>query len=201
VPASFLLFPWLAGCATDHRAPDDPLTGGEAPRPPVQQAATPPAQGVPPLPAACSAGNTASLALGQPLPDSRELAIQQTGGNSGSNPWNGPGRAADASGAVLDAPQPIVPVSRNTTDPVHGPNDFDRAGSAGAGGGTYEQLQAELAARGMNWYRQEKWGDGVKFICTIPSRANPSKTRTYEAVAGTDVAALRLVLEQIDKGS
>jgi hypothetical protein len=149
------------------------------------------------LPAASSATNTASLALNQPLEGGRELAIQGPRGSVGPNTWNGPGRPADGTGTVLDKPQPIVPVSRTTTDTAQPANEFDRAGRVA---GTYEQLQAELAARGMNWYRQEKWGDGVKFTCTIPNRANPNKARTYEAVAGTDVAALRLVLDQVDKG-
>ena len=46
---------------------------------------------------------------------------------------------------------------------------------------------------------QEKLANGVKFVCTIPNARNPAKIRTYEATAATDLAAIRAVLEQIEK--
>lgn len=197
LPAFLLLLPWLAGCAGDRAVANDPLIGGEVPRAAAQAQNALPAKGVPPLPPANSATNTASLAQNQPLPGGRELGMDEPRGTMAKNTWDGPGKPGDESGTVLDRPQPIVPVSRSTLDPVHGLSEFEQAG----GPGTYEQLQAALTSKGMNWYRQEKWGDGVKFVCTIPNATNPNKVRTYEAVAGTDVAALRAVLDKINQGS
>jgi len=68
-------------------------------------------------------------------------------------------------------------------------------------GATYEQLKAQLEARGVTFRRLETWGEhgGVKFTCSIPNRQNPYISRTYEAQAQDDLAAIRAVIEQMDK--
>src|SRR5438132_1713818 len=58
------------------------------------------------------------------------------------------------------------------------------AGIAPAGGRwIYEQLKAQLSARGVNWWRGESAPTGFKFVCTIPNRFNPRMNRIYEASA------------------
>jgi hypothetical protein len=205
-PFSFVLFPWALGCAGDNHVADDPLVGGAAPA--VAQAAqkTGPAGGaqVPPLPVASSAVSLASLAGGKPLPGGRDLSIEEPRDRLTGNRWDGPGKLTErpAAGATLEHPQPIVPVSRNVADPAHGSTVFDGSNAGapkGNGTATYEQLLAQLTFRGMNWYRQEKWGEGVKFECTFPVRDEPSKHLSYEAVAGSGAEALQAILDKLEK--
>jgi hypothetical protein len=51
------------------------------------------------------------------------------------------------------------------------------------------------------WQRLEMTGDnaGWKYSCSLPNRQNPKLRRTYEAKAGDPVAAIRAVLDQLDK--
>jgi hypothetical protein len=77
-------------------------------------------------------------------------------------------------------------------------------GFALTGGGratTYEQAQALLAARGVKVQRLESTGENGewKFICSVPNRQNPQISRTYEARATDPIAAVRAVLDQLDK--
>jgi hypothetical protein len=64
-----------------------------------------------------------------------------------------------------------------------------------------EQAWAQLKARGVLWQdlsmvaETGEW----KFSCAIPNRQNPSIRRRYEATAGDSLAAIRAVLEQLDK--
>jgi hypothetical protein len=66
---------------------------------------------------------------------------------------------------------------------------------------TYEQLQAQLVARGITWQRLERVEAEWRFSCSIPSRQNPNLSRTYEAHSHDDsgLAAVRAALDQIDK--
>jgi hypothetical protein len=66
---------------------------------------------------------------------------------------------------------------------------------------SYEQAQAQLAARGVSWQRLETWGDqgDWKFSCSIPNPQNRFISRTYEAQAHDYLSAMRAVLDQINK--
>jgi hypothetical protein len=72
-----------------------------------------------------------------------------------------------------------------------------------AGGDSYEQLQAQLDARGVTMRRLETVGDQGewRFICAVPQPGSPNTRRTYEgrAVGGHGLTAIRAVLEQIDR--
>lgn len=72
-----------------------------------------------------------------------------------------------------------------------------------AGGDSYEQLQAQLDARGVTMRRLETVGDQGewRFICAVPQPGSPNTRRTYEgrAVGGHGLTAIRVVLEQIDR--
>jgi hypothetical protein len=215
----FLLL--LAGCATAHHAADDPLLGGPLP-PAGRPSPGPPAGSVPsadgrgerslpPLPIYSSSTSTAALAAGSPpaFDAGRDLRIADAGVKPGDGPGAGP-----RGGATLRRPEPVVPAAATgvgglappgaqpiTAVPVAREAVPRSPGPAGGAGGlTYEQAQAQLAARGVTWQRLETWGDhGWKFSCSIPNRHNRSLSRTYEAKAADDLGAIRAVLEQIDK--
>jgi hypothetical protein len=196
----------LAGCAGDNRVATtfDPLLGGPplrpagpAARPPAQTAGPPPAAGsLPPSsPAPFSPASNAALAAGAPRPSGtgNELRI---GSPDGSWAGQGPAAAGEASGAVLRRPQPVIePVGQRSPAAGAGPSE------SGAPLTTYEQAQAQLAARGVVWQRQERNADTGewKFSCAIPNRQNPNLRRMYEARAADYLSAIRAVLEQIDR--
>ncbi len=182
----------LCSCSQANRRPadaGDPIVGA-APAPvPVPATATNgptnnpnPAPGglaTPPIPV--STGPTkspAALAIGlpAPLPGGADLRIADAG-TSGTN------------GATLRQPEPtpIVPVARGVA-----------SGSAPVT--TYEQAQTILAARGVKWQRLETVGENGEwhFSCSIPNRQNAYISRTYEAKATRDIAAIQAVLEQIE---
>jgi hypothetical protein len=160
------------------------------------------------LPAATWAISPASLAEGKvvpPLPGGRELGIQgKPPGTLASQTWDGPGKAMekDHNEAVLQ--KAIEPVGaagslNGTGSVVQGITGWDDTGPGSGKAATYEELQNQLTARGMDWHRQEKVANGVKFVCTIPNARDPAKIRTYEATAATYQAAIRAVLEQVEK--
>lgn len=90
---------------------------------------------------------------------------------------------------MLRQPQPVA-ASGPVTAPFNGPRNS-----------SYEQAQAQLAARGVIWQRLESAGDTGewKFSCSIPSRQNPNIRRTYEGRARDALGAIQAVLEQMDK--
>jgi hypothetical protein len=66
---------------------------------------------------------------------------------------------------------------------------------------TYEQAKTLLLGRGATWWRLEAVNDQgqYKFSCSIPNRANPLISRTYEATAPNDLGAIQAVLDHIDR--
>jgi hypothetical protein len=212
---SLILGSWLTGCAGENRVADDPLIGGPAPTPPAKlasaAAAGPPAAGapVPPLPPTGTwAFSTASLAEGKPVPPlegGRDLRIRgKASGTLATQTWDGPGKAMDRepNGAVLrNGIEPVAATgSANGGGPVQNLTVWDDTGSGSGKTATYEELQKQLTERGVDWYRQEKVENGVKFVCTTrPDPKNPGKIRTYEATAASERDAAKAVLEQIEK--
>ena len=73
------------------------------------------------------------------------------------------------------------------------------ASAPGARPLTYDQAQAVLAGRGVQWQRLEAVGSEWKFTCSLPSRQDPARSRTYEGRAATYLAAIQAVLEQMDQ--
>lgn len=183
--AAWLLAALLpCGCssmARDRQA-EDPLLGG------FRRASGPGEVAVAaPAPAEAS-GRTASAAA----PGSGPLALrEQVGGSpAGVQPaWQPPAQPVVQPASQPRPPEPVFqPVSRASASPVP------------ASRSTYEQIQAQLTARGVKWQRQETWGDtGWKFSCSVPNKQNPFISRTYEAQAPTYLAAVQAVLEQIDR--
>jgi hypothetical protein len=196
-------------------AAGDPLIGGD----PVPNKSTPTAApsktksaALPPLPSSSSATTTAAMAIGEPLPGSKTLAIDD-GRNTPGGGWQGgegkggtsatlTGVQVAGAGVQLHRPEPIVepvprpvPVALPPAVPAVTPASFS---TVPAGALENEQLQALLKARGVSWQHQERVAEGVKFICAVPNRHNPDISRIYEATAADYASAVRAVLPQID---
>jgi hypothetical protein len=64
----------------------------------------------------------------------------------------------------------------------------------------YDQLKAQLLARGVVWMRLDTSAETgeVKFACSVPGRSNPDVRRTFEAKAADEASAMRAVLDKID---
>ena len=185
------------GCNGVHKAQGDPLFGGVKPQPGLTGAANTP---LPPLPGPTTTASTAALASVNPRPldGSHDLRI--------TDPTNTPA-AASGQGFGPSATQLQQPVGMGAS-PAQGFAPVSRQGQSVANPGatagsfnlSYEEAQARLTARGVNWQRLETWGDqgDWKFTCSIPNRQNPYISRTYEAEAHDPLSALHGVLDQLE---
>jgi hypothetical protein len=68
-------------------------------------------------------------------------------------------------------------------------------------GAAFDEALRQIAARGPLWQDLKSVGQNGewKYSCSIPNRQNPRIRRTYEAQAGDPTAAIRAVLEQLEK--
>jgi hypothetical protein len=159
------------------------------------------ATGPAPLPVPSTTTSPAALAAGTNNPSldpSRDLRIGTGAATPVANtdPWRG------SAGATLRQPEP-APEGQPRTDAVPvigGGQPAVTLTSTSGAADEYRQLQGQLQARGVTWQRLETWGANGewKFSCSIPNPQNPNVRRTYEAIAQSDVAALRAALERID---
>jgi hypothetical protein len=210
-----LIYPFaalmLTGCSDFGQSLGfDPLLGGPPLRP-ATAGAPPAAAPTPlPLPTANSSLSTAALAAGgpRPLDSGQDLRIGSPIASAGNDGWARQGSSnPDGSGVTLQPPQPIseAPPKRDLVAVSNPglPRDPPGPSSAPAGIATLEQAQKELDARGVLWQNLVKVGPNGewKFSCSIPNRQNPRQQRTYEFRASDPIAAIRAVLEQIDKDS
>jgi hypothetical protein len=164
--------------------------------------------------------STAALAAGTPRPleNNHDLRIGSPAGNPGSDGWARQGsassnpdadirRMADSTGATLQAPQPLPDPPKRELVTVSNPTPARDslptlpAPASPPGVNTFEQAKRELEARGVLWQRLDMVGPGGewKYSCSIPNKQNPRLQRTYEAKANDPVAAIRAVLDQLDK--
>jgi hypothetical protein len=206
----------LAGCGGLNQTMGiDPLLGGPPLRPATAAAPIPSAPAplpVLPLPPTNSSLSTAALAAGAPRPldNGQDLRIGSPIGSAGNDGWARQGsgssnqdsqirRMADSSGAILQPPQPIAePPPKRDSVPVSNPGSL-RGSSATVT--TFEQAERELKTRGVLLQRLQAVGQNGEWTCrcSMPNPQNPRIHRTYEAQASDPVAAIRAVLEQIDK--
>lgn len=190
-----LCFCVTSGCSsTDNkRASTDPLSspagsggssGTAAMTGSILAAPIPAEPAVPAMPVASGGTpSTAALAAGggpKPLTGGTDLRI----GAAPAGAWQGQNKDA----ATLRQPEPTVqPVAR-------------ARGVAGGRITSYEQAMSVLTTRGVKWRRLETVENNEsKFTCSIPSPQNPAVSRTYEARAANDLAAIQAVLDQIDR--
>jgi hypothetical protein len=207
----------LAGCTGLNQTMGiDPLLGG----PPVRPATTavpvpsnPASLAVLPLPATNSTLSTAALAAGAPRPldNGQDLRIGSPIGSAGNDGWARQGsgssnqdseirRMADSSGVLLQPPQLIAePPPKRDLVPVSNPGAL-RGSSATVT--TFEQAEKELKARGALLQRLQVVAQSGEWTCrcSMPNPQNPRIQRTYEATRSDPVAAMRAVLEELDKG-
>jgi hypothetical protein len=128
----------------------------------------------------------------------RDLRIGSPRGGSGSDAWAGQAVATTGGGgAVLQRPEMAVePASRTEPGPAASPTSLGNSGAL-----TYEQLQAQLQARGVLYQQSTyvKETGQYEFRCSLPNRQNPRIRRTYIGKGGDAPSAMRAVLEQIDR--
>ncbi len=197
----------LTGSGATAKATVDPLCGGDPTVKGTPTAATPnssKSSAIPAIPVSNSSASNVAMTIGEPLPGSRPLAIDDkakkpnTWQGSGPNPGgtgvtltSGP---APAGGVQLQRPEAVVdPVQRPTPVPLPLASSIPSGGAV-----SNDQLQALLKQRGVTFQHQEQVAGGVKFTCAVPNRHNPDINRVYEATASDYAGAVQAVLRQID---
>ncbi len=89
----------------------------------------------------------------------------------------------------------VVPLDKSGNRPVN-PTFTMPASSTGNGG--IDAAMTALAAYNPKWHKLENGGPGNwRFSCSIPDRAEPTKSRTYEAEATSAAGAIQSVLERL----
>jgi hypothetical protein len=217
----------LAGCqnSSPRAAGPDPLVTSGMPTPPAAGGAAVATGGTnalsfPPATSVSSTGALASGSMPAPAPDSNRNDLRIQGVPTGNPTPVAPGTSTPGwpqngspppSTSGLQSPEAagsagrLTPVA--TTPGPTVPYCFTSGGGAapGAAGGidTYLQLQEMLRARGVSWQWLETVGTAGewRFRCAIPNPQNRNLRRTYEARAVGDggLAAIRAVIEQIDR--
>jgi hypothetical protein len=154
------------------------------------------APNVPPLPPINPTSSNAALASGAtpPLDGGRDLRIGDPRAAAGAPAWQAPQTATPVS--TPPGPPPVQPASN--VAPAYarsfGPMLSARIVS-------YEQAQAYLASRGVNWQRLETIGDQGewRFSCSLPNPQNRNINRTYEGKARDYLSAIRIVIDQMSR--
>jgi hypothetical protein len=200
---------FLTGCSGFNDAIGyDPLLGGPPVRPAVAATPAPPTPApVAPPAAPNSPLSPAALAASAPRPadNDRDFRIGSPRPSTGNDGWasagNNPaaaiGQTVGGSGAQLRPPEPITEqMPRQDLTPVSSPGPSRDSRIT-----TYEQAQEQIKARGVLWQSLEMVAETGewKYSCSIPNRQNPALRRTYVARASDSLAAIRAVLEQLDK--
>jgi hypothetical protein len=90
---------------------------------------------------------------------------------------------AGSGGAVPLQPKPTpdVQLTGNTTAP------------------TYQQLKAQLQARGVSVISITTKGEEVTLTCFVPVKDNPNAHQRYDVTRRDELAAMQAVLDEIDK--
>lgn len=89
---------------------------------------------------------------------------------------------------------PVTPVGATATAGVGATSPFGAPEE-------FRSLMQQLTTRGLAWQRLDynpQSGDW-KFYCAVKDPANPTATRNFETTAKTDVAAIKAVLQEIDR--
>lgn len=150
-----------------------------------------PTRGTTPAALAAGTGRTTQDLTRDPRLDSN-ATTQPTNTQTGwGNPTGAPSGPPDVK---LGPPQTafdsnVQRVQNQGVTPVAGTSD------------SYGEMKQALATRGVTWQRSESVGDGKewRFAVAIPNKQFPTQTRNYEARAASELAAMRAVLDQIDR--
>ena len=199
----------FAGCnsfpktAPTHK--DDPLVGATVS--PVNATplamnpanGSPPATALPPLTQATPT-STAALASGAypPLVGGRDLRIGPSPALAGGNRIQPPHLNPRGVVAVVTADNAqtngngVVPLDANGTNPT---NPVYTPASAG---GAIDSAMGTLNTYNPRWTKLESVGPGVwRFSCSVPDKAEPTKSRTFEAEATSAAGAIQNVLDRL----
>jgi hypothetical protein len=180
----------VSACGGPSKLASDPLIGGapplqaNAPSTPTAKASGP----VPPVPAPTSTASNAALASlpGRTVDGRHELQINEPKTTAPSDPgWTAP------AGSSPPAPsQPLADANSSTNYTLGGGSKL----------GSFEQARSQLQVRNVTWWRLETTEPGTfKFSCSVPNRQNRQLSRTHEAQASSELAAIQAVLDQIDR--
>jgi hypothetical protein len=185
----------VACAPDDFGTAGDPLIGGPPVRPPypaAPSASTASTAGVvPPLPATNPTGTPAALTRDTLDPSRSSPRI----GDSAAPAWQGAGGAAVALQAPQPAAGPGAPLQSKPAPEVQLTSNVSAP--------TYEQLRAQLRARGVAIIKITVDGTSgeTSMSCFVPLKGDPTKQQRYDATRARDeVAAMQALLEQIDKG-
>lgn len=197
---------------------DDPLLGGPASGTAIGQPvaltsnnnSSPASLGAPNYPPLTQATptSTAVLASGAypPLVGGRDLRIGQAPSNAGGNrilppSQNPPGVVAvvTANPDANNGSPSVIPLDASGNRPANQqPAVVPVATPVSTVPAGLEQGMSVLNQYGPKWHRLDNVGDGVwRFSCAIPDRAEPTKSRVFEAEGPTGPAALQQVLDRI----
>jgi hypothetical protein len=196
----------LTGSAAPAKAAADPLCGGDPAiktTPTASAANSSKSSTIPAIPASNSSASNVAMTIGEPLPGSRLLAIDDKAKKA--NTWQGPGPGAGApAGTLTNAPAAAGGVQLQRPEAVADPGQrptpvpVPLASSLPSGGPSNDQLDALLKQRGVTYQHQEPVTGGIKLTCAVQNRQNPNINRFYEATAADYAGAIQAVLRQID---
>ncbi|MEY4396170.1 MAG: hypothetical protein RL595_3419 [Planctomycetota bacterium] len=186
-----------------------PLPGNNGPSAPAGPAPLAPVTPTAQNPSSPVSDKDPLLGGGVPLNRMPSQTAQATtpGAVGNVNPQTGlPHLPAPASST---SPAALTTGNFSTLDPNRNPVTTVGATAAAGVGATspfgapeeFRNLMQQLTTRGLAWQRLDynpQAGDW-KFYCAVKDPAQPNATRNFETTAKTDVAALKAVLEEIDR--
>jgi hypothetical protein len=177
-------------------APPAPTPVAQNPAPPP-----PPSAPIPTAPTTPATMSPAALAAGGDLripgPAARPPTVAVAGVGTGAV-LSGPQAMTGQPPASAGGPAGAITLAAGTSG--------SHAGSApGLGDASYEQLQQELARRGVTWQQLTTVGDQGEwyFVCAIPSPRDAGIRKRFEhkAAGPNGLAAIRAVISKIDSES
>jgi hypothetical protein len=195
---------FVMGCSGNRPPKNDPLVGINAPPLPKENKGAgavaksndrDPNKPLPALPAPSADTSPAALASGGVPKLDGERNLRMDDKDAGKDPaasWRGKSSGVSL-GPPDTPPDPTPPRSSGDIKPV--------GAVSAAPALDLRQMIASLEQRGMKGFRLDQQRDSGQWRCTcsIPSKNNPSVKQTYDHTAADPEAAVRAVLDQVEK--
>ena len=180
------LFTGASAAGANERDPLLGLSTSASPARPVNGLATPNS--------VVGSGNQSVPAIPNPSGSASPAAL--TSGPGGTYPIN-------SNGAAQPATAPPIRMDQTGTSgfaPVPGQAGTLQPTSMTVGGDEYRQLQNEFARRRVVYQRLEMTSENNwRCLVTVPDSANPQARRNFDVRSTSDVGAMRLALQEMDK--